>query len=159
MTRYIDADKVLQYPLRRDRCNKEHANPHFINGVESVMEYIECLLEEEPVDVQEVKHGKREAVITDPGKCPMCGESGLIATTSNDGDQTRFCMYCGYTDVYPASTAAHGRWRCTVSNDRSHTIICNYCNEAFDVQRADINKYRYCPSCGKIMEVVDHDKS
>lgn len=60
MPRYIDADKVLQYPLRRDRCDKEHANPHFINGVESVMEYIECLLEEEPADMQEVKHGMWE---------------------------------------------------------------------------------------------------
>lgn len=69
MPRYIDADKVLQYPLRRDRCDKEHANPHFINGVESVMEYIEYLLEEEPADVQEVRREKT-------GKTPYCPECG-----------------------------------------------------------------------------------
>ena len=99
MPRYIDADKVLQYPLRRDRCDKEHANPHFINGVESVMEYIECLLEEEPVDVQEVKHGKMKlfgprcrkhnAVYT----CSIC--SALVSSYYNDIGEWKYCLHCG----------------------------------------------------------------
>lgn len=45
-----------------------------------------------------------EVTINDPGTCPMCGKNHLIATTNSDGDQTRFCPHCGYTDVYPAST-------------------------------------------------------
>ena len=93
MPRYIDADKVLQYPLRRDRCDKEHANPHFINGVESVMEYIEYLAEEEPADVQEVRHGKWEEHFDYLGQkssyywCPLCKK---IAERMTD-----YCPNCG----------------------------------------------------------------
>lgn len=93
MPRYIDADKVLQYPLRRDRCDKEHANPHFINGVESVMEYIEYLLEEEPADVHEVRHGRWEEHFDYLGQksgyywCPLCKK---ICES-----QTDYCPNCG----------------------------------------------------------------
>lgn len=41
--RMIDADKLQQFPIRANRCDKEHANTHFINGIESVMEYAELL--------------------------------------------------------------------------------------------------------------------
>lgn len=36
--RLIDADKLQEFPIRANRCDKEHANTHFINGIESVME-------------------------------------------------------------------------------------------------------------------------
>lgn len=39
MPQYIELDKLLAYPLRRNHCDKKHANPHFINGIESVFEY------------------------------------------------------------------------------------------------------------------------
>jgi hypothetical protein len=47
----ISRSDVLKYPLRRDTCDKKNANPHFISGVESVMEYVEALpsAEAEPV--------------------------------------------------------------------------------------------------------------
>lgn len=41
--RLIDGDKLQEFPIRANRCDKEHANTHFINGVESVMEYAEML--------------------------------------------------------------------------------------------------------------------
>ena len=41
--RPIDADKLQEFPIRANRCDKEHANTHFINGIESVMEYAELL--------------------------------------------------------------------------------------------------------------------
>lgn len=41
--RLIDGDKLQEFPLRANRCDKEHANTHFINGIESVMEYAEML--------------------------------------------------------------------------------------------------------------------
>lgn len=43
MPQYIELDKLLAYPIRRNHCDKKHANPHFINGIESVFEYIETL--------------------------------------------------------------------------------------------------------------------
>lgn len=98
MPRYIDADQVLQYPLRRDRCDKEHANPHFINGVESVMEYIEYLLEEEPADVHEVRHGRwecdEEASIPFAERVYRCSECYQGEAWENIG-RTPYCPECG----------------------------------------------------------------
>lgn len=94
MPRYIDADKVLQYPLRRDRCDKEHANPHFINGVESVMEYIEYLLEEEPADVQEVRHAYWEARL----ESEITGWNPEFAGRDPIGGY--YCSNCHYEAIY-----------------------------------------------------------
>lgn len=41
--RLIDGDKLEEFPIRANSCDKEHANTHFINGIESVMEYAEHL--------------------------------------------------------------------------------------------------------------------
>lgn len=57
MKEYIEREAVLQFPIRKDHCDKEHANKHFIFGVESVMEYVENL---PAADVAEVRHGRWE---------------------------------------------------------------------------------------------------
>lgn len=79
--RAVDGDlirrsDVLKYPLRRDTCDKKNANPHFINGVESVMEYVETLT---AVEVEPVVQGEWEVVhgVLTPGgdpllRCPRC---------------------------------------------------------------------------------------
>ena len=43
MAEYIDREKLRMYPLRWEFCDKENANPLFIYGVESLMEYVEWL--------------------------------------------------------------------------------------------------------------------
>lgn len=59
MARYIDADKVLaEFPIRRNHYDEKNGNIHFINGVETVMEYIDTVADEQPADVQKVKHGR-----------------------------------------------------------------------------------------------------
>lgn len=72
MPRYIDADKVLtEFPIRRDHYDKKNGNIHFIYGVESVMEYIDTVADEQPAEVKEVKHGIWEH--TDgAAKCTSC---------------------------------------------------------------------------------------
>lgn len=37
--RLIDADKLKEFPIRANHCDKEHANEHFLNGIETVLEY------------------------------------------------------------------------------------------------------------------------
>lgn len=37
--RLIDGDALKKFPIRRDHCDKEHANEHFLNGIETVLEY------------------------------------------------------------------------------------------------------------------------
>lgn len=53
--RLIDADKLQEFPIRKGRCDKEHANEHFIFGIESVLEYAENL---PAADVAPVVHGR-----------------------------------------------------------------------------------------------------
>lgn len=45
MARQIDLDQLMKYPLRRgsEHCDEEHADPHFLNGVESVLEWAQTL--------------------------------------------------------------------------------------------------------------------
>ena len=45
MAEYIKKSDVLAYPIRRDNYDKVNGNEHFINGVESIMEYVEGLPE------------------------------------------------------------------------------------------------------------------
>lgn len=55
MAEYIDRGKLMQFPIRRENCDKDHANEHFINGIETVMEYVENL---PAADVASVAHGR-----------------------------------------------------------------------------------------------------
>lgn len=43
MAEYIDREALMEFPIRANRCDKEHANKHFINGIETVLEYAEQL--------------------------------------------------------------------------------------------------------------------
>lgn len=40
---YIKLEDLQKFPIRRDHCDKEHGNEHFIYGVETVLEYAEYL--------------------------------------------------------------------------------------------------------------------
>lgn len=58
MAKYIDLDELMEFPIRADHCDKEHANEHFINGIETVLEYARQL----PVaDVAPVRHSYWES--------------------------------------------------------------------------------------------------
>ncbi len=37
--RRIDGDALKEFPIRANHCDKEHANEHFLNGIETVLEY------------------------------------------------------------------------------------------------------------------------
>lgn len=43
MAEYLGRESIKKFPIRKDRCDKEHANEHFIFGIESVLEYVENL--------------------------------------------------------------------------------------------------------------------
>lgn len=54
--RLIDGDKLQEFPIRANRCDKEHANEHFINGIETVLEYAEQLPAVDAVSVTRCKN-------------------------------------------------------------------------------------------------------
>lgn len=41
--KYIKLEDLQKFPIRKDHCDKEHGNEHFIYGIESVLEYAEYL--------------------------------------------------------------------------------------------------------------------
>ena len=45
MARAIDLDQLMKYPLRRgsDHCDEKNADPRFLNGVESILEWAQTL--------------------------------------------------------------------------------------------------------------------
>lgn len=69
MAEYIKLEALKDFPIRKDRCDKERANEHFIFGIESVLEYAENL---PAADVAPVAHW----VLTDE-KLPPDGQDVL----------------------------------------------------------------------------------
>lgn len=43
MAEYIEREALRAFPIRANHCDKEHANEHFIYGIETVLEYAENL--------------------------------------------------------------------------------------------------------------------
>lgn len=43
MAEYLEREAIMKFPIRKDQRDKEHANEHFIFGIESVLEYVENL--------------------------------------------------------------------------------------------------------------------
>ena len=43
MPRYIDLDKLNEYPIRLNHYDKENGNVNFVYGIESVLEYANSL--------------------------------------------------------------------------------------------------------------------
>lgn len=55
MDEYVKRAAIMEFPIRKDHCDKERANEHFIFGIESVLEYVENL---PAADVAPVVHGR-----------------------------------------------------------------------------------------------------
>lgn len=43
MAEYIERGALMQFPIRRDHYDGKNGNEHFINGIETVLEYAEQL--------------------------------------------------------------------------------------------------------------------
>lgn len=78
MSDYIEREAALAYPIRKDKCDRKHANKHFILGIESVIEFVEDL---PAADVAPVEHGHWNDInpaVLKPGiswvcRCSLCG--------------------------------------------------------------------------------------
>lgn len=55
MTEYIKREELMEFPIRRNHYDRENGNKHFINGIETVLEYAENL---PAADVAPVVHGR-----------------------------------------------------------------------------------------------------
>lgn len=84
----ISRSALMEFPIRRNRCDREHANPHFINGIESVLEYAANLHGTQP----KVKHA-RWGYGCDGG-CSACGEA-KPCDYFGSSHESDYCPGCG----------------------------------------------------------------
>ena len=90
MDDYIEREALMKLPIRRDHCDKDHANEYFINGIETVMEYAENL---PAADVVQVVHGWWE-----PTKTPFmneCEDCSVCGYRTIWGHRFNYCPNCG----------------------------------------------------------------
>lgn len=55
MAEFIKREELMKFPIRRNHYDKKHGDEHFINGIETVLEYAENL---PAADVAQVVHGR-----------------------------------------------------------------------------------------------------
>lgn len=95
MAEYIDREKLRMYPLRWEFCDKENADPLFIYGVESLMEYVEWL---PAADVAPVVHGEWTFAFDfhdyDFYHCSVCGRLEILLKNHDINAQCPYC-HCG----------------------------------------------------------------
>ena len=84
MDEYVKRAAIMEFPIRKDHCDKEHANEHFIFGVESVLEYVESL---PAADVAPVVHGRWKLLHkgdwTSVFVCSVCGRRETITESES----------------------------------------------------------------------------
>ena len=90
MAEYLNREAIMKFPIRKDHCDKEHANGHFINGIESVLEYVENL---PSADVAPMVHGQWETSSDRPDSliCSVC-KCGFDMWKH---DPHNYCPNCG----------------------------------------------------------------
>lgn len=68
MARQIDLDQLMKYPLRRgsEHCDEKNADPRFLNGVESILEWAQTLPtitpQNDPLTIEELREMDGEPV-------------------------------------------------------------------------------------------------
>lgn len=91
MAEYIKREELIKFPIRRNHYDKKHGDEHFINGIETVLEYAENL---PAADVAPVVHG-RWIEDHDYLKCPECSVMVKWDFTFFDIGNWNYCPNCG----------------------------------------------------------------
>ena len=89
MAEYIERSALMQFPIRRNHYDRKNGNKHFINGIESVLEYAENL---PAADIAPVMHGKWiHESNSDAWVCSRCGRG----VNNNPEGIDLYCYHCG----------------------------------------------------------------
>lgn len=89
MDEYIERGALMQFPIRRNHYDRKNGNKHFINGIESVLEYAENL---PAADVAPVVHGRWiYKGDSDMWVCSRCGRD----VNANPEGIDLYCYHCG----------------------------------------------------------------
>ena len=89
MVEYIERGALMQFPIRRNHYDRKNGNKHFINGIESVLEYAENL---PTADVVPVVHGRW--IYKGDSDMWVCSRCGRGVNTNPEGIDL-YCYHCG----------------------------------------------------------------
>ena len=89
MAEYIERGALMQFPIRRNHYDRKNGNKHFINGIESVLEYAENL---PAADVAPVVHGKW--IYEGNSQAWVCSRCGRGVNADPEGIDL-YCYHCG----------------------------------------------------------------
>lgn len=104
--RLIDLDQLMKYPLRRgsEHCDEKNADPRFLNGVESILEWAQTLPtltpQNEPLTIEQLREmdGEPVFVAIDDGIEPLkmwalvdyIAEEQCLTLTNNLGGRSQY---------------------------------------------------------------------
>ena len=89
MAEYIEQGALMQFPIRRNHYDRKNGNKHFINGIESVLEYAENL---PAADVSPVVHGRW--IYKGDSDMWVCSRCGRSVNADPEGIDL-YCYHCG----------------------------------------------------------------
>ena len=89
MDEYIERGVLMQFPIRRNHYDRKNGNKHFINGIESVLEYAENL---PAADVAPVVHGRW--IYKGDSDMWVCSRCGRSINADPEGIDL-YCYHCG----------------------------------------------------------------
>lgn len=89
MAEYIERGALMQFPIRRNHYDRKNGNKHFINGIESVLEYAENL---PAADVAPVVHGRW--IYKGDSDMWVCSRCGRSVNADPEGIDL-YCYHCG----------------------------------------------------------------
>ena len=86
MAEYVELKRIMEFPIRRDHYDRENGDPHFINGIETMMEYIETLPAVDAVPVIRCKD------------CKWFGKSGCAILIVDESDKPKEDDLCSWAE-------------------------------------------------------------
>ena len=110
MSRLIDLDKLLEFPVRLNHYDKEHGDINFVYGIETVLEYAENLPIIDTAEIDLIlknysggQHMRSEQEIRDKItdlRNRIKSDSEVIEEMSNDSEQNNCTsdIICGFID-------------------------------------------------------------
>ena len=121
MAEYIEREALRAFPIRADHCDKEHANKHFIYGIETILEYAENLpaADVAPVSWISVKDKlpKTETEVLVVCKrngfrfaCPAIYEDGTVLTQDSVWNWYELYNYGTYSEEHDDYFVPDGWW-------------------------------------------------
>ena len=150
MARQIDLDQLMKYPLRRgsEHCDEKNADPRFLNGVESILEWAQTLPTLTPPEIvycQDCVHHKayEDAVV----------ESGLAAAAGNEDAAKSYELFkAGLYALRPVSREQvekmRGEWIIEDAGDGDRRKKCSLCNQPIS---GWWGRDMFCANCGAPM--------